>query len=197
MNLTQYLSIRGFHNFEGYSQQVSSQVEDLKKLTTQPYIKVMEIGFNAGHSAEVFLENNPTLNLVSFDLGVHDYTKVGKEYIDQRFPNRHKLIIGDSLLTVPKFIQENPHIRFDVIFIDGGHDYHIANGDLYNCRKLAHPHTVVILDDTMYNKLWTASWNVGPTKAWQDHLYYNFVHETARKEYGPGRGMTWGKYNTT
>jgi hypothetical protein len=67
MSITTFLNNRGFYSFEGYSQQVLQQVEDLIYLTNKPNISVMEIGFNAGHSAEVFLENNKELNLTSFD----------------------------------------------------------------------------------------------------------------------------------
>jgi len=47
----------------------------------------MEIGFNAGHSAEVFLKNNNELFLTSFDLGFHDYITAAKEYIELKYPN--------------------------------------------------------------------------------------------------------------
>ena len=57
MNLTAFLNNRGIHSFdEGHSQQVPQQVEDLIRLTNAPNITVLEIGFNAGHSAEVFLK---------------------------------------------------------------------------------------------------------------------------------------------
>jgi len=55
MNITTFLNHRGFHEFEGFSQQVPWQVKDLMNLTKNPNIRAMEIGFNAGHSAEVFL----------------------------------------------------------------------------------------------------------------------------------------------
>ena len=92
MSITTFLSSRGFHNFEGYSQQNPQQVEDLINLTNKPNINVMEIGFNAGHSAEVFLHNNKDLILTSFDLGRHNYVTTAKEYIDNTYPNRHTLI---------------------------------------------------------------------------------------------------------
>jgi hypothetical protein len=38
----------------------------------------LEIGFNAGHSAEVFLKNNKDLILTSFDLGEHNYVTTAK-----------------------------------------------------------------------------------------------------------------------
>ena len=88
MSLTNFLNSRNFYSFEGYSQQVPQQVEDLINLTNKPNINVMEIGFNAGHSAEVFLQNNKELTLISFDLGTHDYVTTAKEYIDATYPNR-------------------------------------------------------------------------------------------------------------
>ena len=99
---------KGFYSFEGYSQQVTKQVEDLVYLINNPNIKnVMEIGFNAGHSAEVFLQNNKELTLTSFDLGSHNYVNAAKEYIDANYPNRHSLILGDSRKTVPMYLENN------------------------------------------------------------------------------------------
>jgi hypothetical protein len=54
MSITTFLNNRGFYSFEGYSQQVPQQVKDL--ITNKPNLNMMEIGFNAGHSAEVFLK---------------------------------------------------------------------------------------------------------------------------------------------
>ena len=154
----------------------------------------MEIGFNAGHSAEVFLKNNSTLTLTSFDLGSHNYVLAAKEYIDLTYPNRHTLIIGDSTITVPKYIKNNKNKKFDIIFIDGGHDYKIANTDLLNCMKLAHKDTIVALDDTMFTKKWEQHYTIGPTKAWTEHLQENKIIELNRKDYTNGLGMSWGKY---
>ena len=67
MNITSFLKRNGFTQFEGNSQGCPKQVIDLINLTQQPNINIMEIGFNAGHSAEVFLNNNNNLILTSFD----------------------------------------------------------------------------------------------------------------------------------
>jgi len=194
MSITTFLSSRGFHNFEGYSQQNPQQVEDLINLTNKPNINVMEIGFNAGHSAEVFLHNNKDLILTSFDLGRHNYVTTAKEYIDNTYPDRHTLILGDSRTTIPIYINNNKETKFDIIFIDGGHDYDIAKADMENCFHLAHKDTIVILDDTIFTKGWEQSWTIGPTRTWLEHLEQNKIIELTRKDYFSGRGMSWGKY---
>lgn len=194
MQITSFLNSRGFHSFEGYSQQVPQQVNDLINLTNKPNINVMEIGFNAGHSAEVFLQNNKKLTLTSFDLGGHNYVMPAKKYIDATYPNRHTLILGDSSVTIPIYLQNNKDIKFDVIFIDGGHDYQIANADMENCFHLSHKDTIVIIDDTIFTQGWEQAYTIGPTRTWVEHLQQNKIVELNRKDYCVGRGMSWGKY---
>ncbi len=195
MSVTSYLQSKGFYNLEGYSQQEPKQVYDLISIiANKPNLNIMEIGFNGGHSAEIFLEYNADSKVTSFDIGWHDYIHVAKEYIDAAYPDRHTLILGDSRVTVPTFCDANNDTKFDVIFIDGGHDYDIARADMGNCIKLAHKDTIVILDDTYFSENYTFGGTIGPTRTWLENLAENKVVEIKRKEYAPHRGMSWGKY---
>jgi len=188
LSLTAFLNSKGFHWFEGHSEEVPEQVEDLLLLTNKPNINVMEIGFNAGHSANIFLQNR-SLTLTSFDLGDHDYVMTAKKYIDMVYPNRHTLIIGDSKTTVPEYKG-----TFDVIFIDGGHDYNTAKSDLENCFRLSHENTIVIIDDTIFTDGWEKHYTIGPTLVWMQALHLNKIKELNHKDYRDGRGMSWGVY---
>ena len=192
-SLNEYFKNNNIIPTEGYSQQVPGQTAFLKKMVSSPSIKrVMEIGFNGGHSAELFLSSNPNVELVSFDIGHHDYLKHGKEFIDKKFPNRHTLIIGNSLHSVPEY--SNTEKTFDVIFIDGGHDYPIAYGDIVNCKNFAHIDTIVIMDDTIKNKNWLRGWNYGPNRAWADCITNKIIEEIGSEDCEPGRGHSWGRY---
>ena len=53
--LEKFYNEKKISNFEGFSQQVEEQTTFLKNIANNPSIKyVMEIGFNGGHSSELF-----------------------------------------------------------------------------------------------------------------------------------------------
>ena len=187
IKITEYLNSKGFYSFEGYSQEIPEQVNDLRALSKgKKYI--LEIGFNAGHSSCIFLENDCIV--VSFDLGSHDYVQTAKEYIDIHFLGKHTLILGDSTTTIPKYKSD---IKFDIIFIDGGHDYNIVKDDIKNCERFAHKDTIFVVDDITYNTEY--HYTIGPTKIWNQYVKSGKMIQIRHKEYTIGRGMAWGKLN--
>jgi predicted O-methyltransferase YrrM len=154
----QVLAMEGFIKLE--------QARYLHELVVnQPAVRtVLEIGFNAGHSSYVFLDARPDVQVVSFDLGEHSYVSRAKEFIDKKFPGRHELILGDSMVTVPRYARANPEAAFDLAFIDGGHDYEVAIADLRNCHQLVVQDGLVVLDDMLE---WR-TWGIGPVRAWHE-----------------------------
>ena len=86
----------------------------------------MEIGFNAGHSSELFLKHT-SAHVTSFDLGDHPYVAHAKEYIDawRLYPS----VLENMMLFLLMAI---------------------ASADLQNAKKLARKNTIV-MDDTMYS----------------------------------------------
>jgi predicted O-methyltransferase YrrM len=160
---------------------------------------IAEIGFNAGCSSYVLLKYVPDAAVVSFDLGEHASVAANKKLIDKKFPGRHTLICGDSRKTVPAFAHNNPGLRFDLAFIDGGHDYEVAHADITNMRALSSDRTALIMDDLVP---WQ-SYGAGPTKAWEEAIGDNLVHqdelfqdgERVEKAQPPGdRAWALGRY---
>lgn len=194
MILVEYYKILDINDFEGHCQKCIEETEMLKKLIMNDSIySVLEIGFNAGHSAEIFLEYNKNTHVTSFDLGEHEYGKKGKLFLDLKYPNRHTLILGDSRETIPKFHLENPNTKFDFIFIDGGHANGIPLADLQNCRKLAHPNTILVFDDIKKTNL--NHFNIEPSKVWYDHIDRNLITEYGQYDFSISHGLAYGKYN--
>ncbi len=171
---------------EGYSQQIPYQTELLKNFAKSAKT-ILEIGFNGGHSAEIFLSNSEAI-VTSFDLGCYDYVFKGKKYIDLTFPDRHVLILGDSRKTVKEYSSE----PFDLIFIDGGHTYNIAKSDLINCKKFANENTILLMDDIVFDN--PAEWNIGPTRAWLEGINEDLIIENNKYFFEDYRGMCSGKY---
>lgn len=148
-NLSQLFKKYNITNVEGNIFCNEQKTQYIKNIIEENNIKnILEIGFNAGHSSYLFLNINDNINVTSFDLGIHKYVNlVKKDIFEKNFPNRHKLILGNSLQTLPNFIKENNDITFDLIFIDGGHTYDVAFSDIMNSLKISNNETILILDD--------------------------------------------------
>jgi predicted O-methyltransferase YrrM len=183
MPIRKYLKEKGFTNFEG-SLYYQKDQQDLLKELIQHKKRGLEIGFNAGDSADLFL--NQGCDLISFDIGRHSYIPFAKDYLDHEYPEKHQLVIGDSTKTIPEHNGE-----YDFIYIDGNHSYKIARQDLANCRKLSHKDTLIIIDDYVCNPLLIRKWNTGVIEAVNE--LEDFEVE-GQRDLGIGRGLIWGKY---
>lgn len=212
-------AIADYNIVEGGSFQIVHQVARLRELVYRTSPKsIMEIGFNAGHSALLFLAiTPPETKVVSFDLGEYAYVFAAKRYIDSVFPGRHTLVTGDSTTTVPKYEEQVAHrmknpltappLRFDFIFIDGGHQNDIPMKDILNSQRLAAgSHTIVAIDDICRNQERQKHYTIEPSKAWNQMISAGVVEEIGFDDYFEmlncdivdqgcrTRGMAWGRY---
>ena len=199
LEISKYIESKGIILRQGYITQVKKHetmiIESIKKYFTDlKCIKnVLEIGFLAGHSADLFLKFNDTLTVHSFDLGKFQSIDAGKKYIDTLYPRRHLLIKGDSKQTIPLFIKNN-NIKFDIILIDGGYDYDTVFSDLNNCKQLANSNTLLIVNNVLKNQKWIKYWNIEHTNVWNKLSKDKVVETIEAIDIDIGRGTVIGKY---
>jgi len=215
-------AISEYYIVEGGSFQIRAQVDRLREFVAKRQPKsIMEIGFNGGHSALLFLSiTPPETKVVSFDLGEYAYVFAAKRYIDSVFPGRHTLVTGDSTATIPNYEEQVAHrlknaetappLKFDLIFIDGGHQDDIPLKDILNSQRLARDeNTIVAIDDICRNQERHAHYTVEPTKAWDQMVKTGVITEHGFDDYYEimtqnndpnldgykARGMAWGQYS--
>jgi predicted O-methyltransferase YrrM len=105
---------------------------------------VLEVGLNAGFSALLFLLSNPTIKLIGYDLGEHEYAKRCVETLQSDFPGRLEVVFGDSRKTLPLL----PSKSFECIHIDGGHSEEVAKSDVKEASRLLKSNGFLLVDDT-------------------------------------------------
>lgn len=126
---------------------------------------IVEIGFNVGFSSIAFLESGPDVTVVSFELDRRHGVELAKQFVDERYPGRHELVIGNSVQTAPAYAESRAG-TFDLAFVDGGHEYEVATADIHNACRLVRPGGVIVVDDlTPWHP-----WGAGPSLAWQEAI---------------------------
>lgn len=194
-SLTDFYTQHKIRIIESQSTQSIEQKKYLESLS-EHFQEVLEIGFNGGHSAEIFLKCNPLSNVTSIDLGYWYYCKFGNEYLSQLYPNRLNVIFRDSIqaLESNKFIKKDK--KFNLIYIDGNHTYHYAYNDLLNCKKFADSDTILIMDDIVLDEKYRSNSNKGPTEAWLNLVSQKEIIEIEYQKFSEfNRGLAIGKYS--
>jgi predicted O-methyltransferase YrrM len=133
-------------------------------------VRVAEIGFNVGFSSIAFLESSPEVDVVSFELDRRTAVELAKRFVDERYPGRHEIVIGNSVETVPAYA-ESHGAPFDLVFVDGGHEYETARADIVNAGRIAKSGALIVVDDVIP---WYP-WGVGPHQAWQEAVESGLV----------------------
>jgi len=204
-NLNEYFSkidIFWYGGNEGHTQQVDGETVFLSQQAVNKS-RVLEIGFNGGHSSETLLLANKEASLDSVDIGFHHYVKFGEYYMKKKFNKRFKLYTGKSSVVLPELI--NSGKCYDLIFIDGSHAYEDVYLDLKHANQLSHDETLIIMDDVYQPKkgtkeLYFDHHNSGPTQAWQEFIAEGLVVEKGYEQFDTintnQRSIAYGYFTT-
>jgi predicted O-methyltransferase YrrM len=107
---------------------------------------LLEVGFNAGHSAAIALLGNPDLDVVAVDLARHSYTRVCAEILSESFPGRIVFHWGDST-SVLDSSEGLKAAEFGLVHIDGGHSKDVFRHDLNWWISSSQPGSKLLVDD--------------------------------------------------
>jgi hypothetical protein len=146
---------------EGNISWFENRQEKLTELITELKPKnLLQIGFNVGHSALLICNLIKNLKLVDkdysskevnfkiFDICVCEATIPNFEFLKKEFKDfiTLELIVGDSLQTVPNFLEKNK-IYFDFIEIDGCHTFDCVVKDITNTIDSLSADGIIYVDD--------------------------------------------------
>ena len=118
----------------------------LRQLSTESE-HVLEIGFNAGHSAVRMLTASDSLDYLGIDLGLHSYSKPTADLLDHHFGHRFQMAWGNSNRVLSQ-IDDQTSQSFDLVHIDGGHDEASLRFDLDWCVQRCARETRILVDDS-------------------------------------------------
>lgn len=111
---------------------------------------LLELGFNAGHSALLFLLGcEADAEILFLDIGEHPYVLPCYKYLKQVNPSvKREILFGNSLHILPKLVlKEGQKEKFDIIHMDGGHSHECVTNDLILLYMLLKPGGYMIVDD--------------------------------------------------
>lgn len=126
-------------------------------------VRVVEIGFNAGAGSAAFLTATDAVEVVAFDLGLHEYVAPCSAHLSDRFGDRFSLVLGDSRETLPAFAAERGAWA-DLVLVDGGHTEEVARSDVEWGSRAATAEALIVVDDLLPQ----APWGVEVQRVWDD-----------------------------
>jgi len=110
-------------------------------------IHILEIGFNAGFSALLFLLAHPKTKITCIDIGFHRYTYACYEKLRETFgEDRIAFLLGDSVEILPHIHDYDP--KYDLFYVDGSHSPETLSSDLFHVGRLMRENAIVIMNNT-------------------------------------------------
>lgn len=116
---------------------------------------ILEVGVDRGVTfltLAVFLARTKQEFLaIGVDVLVQDQVNIMLANFDLQPKQNAYLIGGNSLQVLPKMVEQN--MKFDLVLLDGDHNYHTVANELKHLEKLVHDHSAIIIDD--YDGRWS------------------------------------------
>jgi hypothetical protein len=140
--LNAHTSGEGFWGCDGQDPEIFRHIiEDV--YDTYEIKSILEIGFNIGCSASMWMEWHPeqTVKLTAVDICKHSATVPASQTVQERYGNRFRFFGSDSREAKPLLEGKN----FDMAFIDGDHSYEAVIADTKMAIELGIP--ILLYDD--------------------------------------------------
>lgn len=116
---------------------------------------ILEIGVDTGASfisiATHLLRTKQEFALIGVDVKIQDSVKIIASNLDRSDNQNLYLVEQNSLKVLPDLIEQN--IKFDVIMLDGDHNYHTVSNELKHIENVIYDHTLIVIDD--YHGRWS------------------------------------------
>lgn len=116
---------------------------------------LLEIGVDRGVTflpLVMFLaRTRPQFLAVGVDIMVQEQVKLMLANIDLQQAQQAYCLEANSLEAMPRMISQG--MKFDVVLLDGDHNYHTVKQEMELLESLTHPHSLVICDD--YDGRWS------------------------------------------
>lgn len=121
----------------------------LHQLPKEHVPTVLEVGVDRGvmlFPLVFFLARTRSQFLaVGIDVLVQDSVKVMLQHLDLQSQQQAFCVEGNSLDVLPKMVDQG--MKFDVLLIDGDHNYHTVSQEMQHVEALTQPGAIVICDD--------------------------------------------------
>lgn len=115
---------------------------------------VLEVGIDKGTTLIpliVFLaRTRPVFLVVGVDVLVQESVHLTIANLDLTEQQQSFCIQGNSLEVLPKMVEQG--MKFDVVLLDGDHNYYTLSKELEHLEQITHPHSLVVIDD--YSGRW-------------------------------------------
>ncbi len=110
---------------------------------------LLEIGVDRGVSfltlATFLARSKQEFLAIGIDIMIQEQVQIMLQHLDLQPKQCAYLLEGNSLDLLPKIVKQG--MKFDVLLIDGDHNYHTVSKELQYVEALTNPDSIVICDD--------------------------------------------------